>query len=199
MEMATLTWTTSTCCVTPSTAAESDPLFDLNGSGAISVADLDELIQNILHTSYGDANLDGRFNSEDFVEVFQAGQYEDTIEDNSNWATGDWNADREFDSADFVRAFQMGTYEQPAAVADRRTPRCRHASGHRKTADEARENRDDPASTGTEPTCHARSTCSGSPVRALPRGTAWGLRGAAGSLEEIDLKDDCVGPELPLI
>ena len=45
------------------------------------------------------------WNSGDFVQVFTAGQYEDTIGGNSTWATGDWNGDQEFDSSDFVAAF----------------------------------------------------------------------------------------------
>ena len=60
---------------------------------------------------YGDANLDGRFDSSDFVHVFQKGEYEDGITGNSSWSEGDWNGDSEFDSADFVVAFQAGLYE----------------------------------------------------------------------------------------
>ena len=59
----------------------------------------------------GDANLDGLFDSADFVQVFQAGKYEDGIEDNAVWSTGDWNGDGDFDSADFVAAFQTGLYD----------------------------------------------------------------------------------------
>lgn len=67
----------------------------------------------------GDANLDGLFTSEDLVQVFQAGEYEDGIDGNSSWATGDWNGDAEFGSLDLVRAFQAGTYEQgPLATAN---------------------------------------------------------------------------------
>ena len=58
----------------------------------------------------GDSNGDGRFDSTDFVVVFQAGQYEDGISGNSTYATGDWNGDGEFDSADLVFAFQGGNY-----------------------------------------------------------------------------------------
>ncbi|MCA9199174.1 MAG: hypothetical protein KDA87_16630, partial [Planctomycetales bacterium] len=91
-----------------------DPRFDLNGSNSVSLADLDALVRNILGTTYGDSNLDGVFNSTDLIRVFQAGQYEDQIEDNSTWATGDWDCDREFDTSDLIRAFQLGTYSQNA-------------------------------------------------------------------------------------
>jgi hypothetical protein len=59
----------------------------------------------------GDANLDRQFDSEDLVQVLAAGQYEDSLPDNSHWASGDWNADGEFDSGDLVLALQTGSYE----------------------------------------------------------------------------------------
>ncbi len=59
----------------------------------------------------GDANRDGLFNSSDMVQVFQYGEYEDDIEDNSTWKAGDWNGDGDFDSSDMVLAFQTGRYE----------------------------------------------------------------------------------------
>jgi len=65
---------------------------------------------------YGDANMDGFFNSSDLVQVFQAGEYEDGIAENSYWTTGDWNGDGDFGSADLVVAFQAGQYEAEAAV-----------------------------------------------------------------------------------
>lgn len=58
----------------------------------------------------GDANQDGLFNSADLIAIFQAGEYEDAIEDNSTFAEGDWNGDGDFDSADLVLAFQAGMY-----------------------------------------------------------------------------------------
>ena len=65
----------------------------------------------------GDANRDGRFNSADFAQVFQASEYEDAIEDNSTWEEGDWNGDLDFDSSDFVLAFQTGLYEIDAQAS----------------------------------------------------------------------------------
>lgn len=58
----------------------------------------------------GDSNLDGRFDSADLVQVFQAAEYEDATEDNSTWAEGDWDGDRDFTTSDFVAAFQAGSY-----------------------------------------------------------------------------------------
>jgi hypothetical protein len=63
----------------------------------------------------GDANGDGRFDSEDLVAVFQAGEYEDDIPGNSTFAEGDWNGDGDFTSRDFVAAFQYGAYDDGIA------------------------------------------------------------------------------------
>ena len=65
----------------------------------------------------GDANRDGRFDSVDFVQVFQAGEYEDDIAGNSTWEEGDWNGDGDCDSNDLVLAFQTGLYEVKSQVA----------------------------------------------------------------------------------
>ncbi len=65
----------------------------------------------------GDANRDGRFDSVDFVQVFQAGEYEDDIAGNSTWEEGDWDGNGDFDSADFVIAFQTGLYEVKSQAA----------------------------------------------------------------------------------
>jgi hypothetical protein len=50
----------------------------------------------------GDANIDGLFNSADLEQVFQRGEYEDTLVGNSTWYDGDWNSDHEFDSSDLA-------------------------------------------------------------------------------------------------
>jgi len=62
----------------------------------------------------GDANGDGHFDSSDLLLLFQAGQYEDDVADNSSWNTGDWNNDGEFNSSDLVLAMQQGHYESHA-------------------------------------------------------------------------------------
>lgn len=71
-------------------------------------------------STLGDSNLDGKFDSGDLVQVFQAGEYEDSIIANSTWEEGDWNLDMDFDSGDLVTAFTAGTYaDSPAgAVAE---------------------------------------------------------------------------------
>ncbi|MEZ6120654.1 MAG: hypothetical protein R3C28_29320 [Pirellulaceae bacterium] len=44
----------------------------------------------------GDANGDGRFDSSDLVQIFQAGHYEDAVDRNSTKAEGDFNGDGDF-------------------------------------------------------------------------------------------------------
>ena len=88
----------------------SDPSKDLTEDGQTNTDDLVELVTNGIGSTMGDANLDGQFNSSDLVQIFQAGQYDDDLANNSVWATGDWNCDGEFDSSDLVFAFQFGGY-----------------------------------------------------------------------------------------
>ncbi|MCA9217991.1 MAG: hypothetical protein KDB27_33200 [Planctomycetales bacterium] len=84
--------------------------FDLNSDQAVDVNDVGIWVKHLQNTWIGDANLDGEFNSGDFIEVFQAGKYEtDTV---ASWAEGDWNGDQRFDSGDFIAAFQDGGYER---------------------------------------------------------------------------------------
>ena len=91
---------------------DDDPRFDLNHDGVVNPFDLQTWVAEIKSTWIGDANLDGRFDSVDFVQVFQSGDYEDGIAMNSGWAEGDWNGDGDFDTSDLVFAFQDGGYEQ---------------------------------------------------------------------------------------
>jgi hypothetical protein len=94
-----------------------DQAFDLDRSGATDQDDMDHLVRDVLRSTYGDSNFDGRFGSSDLVQVFARGQYEDGVRGNSGWADGDWNGDGDFDSRDFVLAMQEGDYEaKPAAV-----------------------------------------------------------------------------------
>ena len=92
-------------------ANSNDGQFDLNGDGSVNAGDRATLITDLMNTFSGDSNLDGEFNSGDFVAVFTAGEYEDGVAGNSTWATGDWNGDGDFDSGDFVVAFAEGGFE----------------------------------------------------------------------------------------
>lgn len=85
--------------------------FDLTGDGFVNDNDRIFWVEEIRKTYFGDANLDGVFNTSDFVLVFQAGEYHDELALNSTWATGDWDGDGDFTSGDFVRAFQSRGFE----------------------------------------------------------------------------------------
>lgn len=69
---------------------------------------------------YGDANLDGKFDSNDSVFVGQRGHYNAGLRGQSVWRDGDWNGDGEFDSFDLVIALRDGNYQRTvASVPDR--------------------------------------------------------------------------------
>ena len=95
---------------------QGDLRFDLNLDGIIDDSDRNLMITGLLGLDIGDSNLDGQFNSADFVDLFTIGEYEDAIPNNSGWADGDWNGDGDFTSSDLVTAFQAGTYTAVAAT-----------------------------------------------------------------------------------
>ena len=87
------------------------PEFDLNRDQQVNQEDRRVWVDELKRTYFGDANLDGEFNSADFVHVFQIGVYEDSVAGNAGWNAGDGNGDGDFESGDFVLAFQSGGYE----------------------------------------------------------------------------------------
>ncbi len=99
-------------------SVSTDLRFDLNRDSRIDGLDRTAWIHDLRRTYFGDADLDGQFNTNDLIAVFQAGQYEDTIVGNSTWSSGDWDGDGDFTTSDLVSAFQDGGYEQgPRPVA----------------------------------------------------------------------------------
>jgi hypothetical protein len=91
--------------------------FDLNQDGMIDQADRAYWVKDIKNTYFGDADLNGVFDTSDFVKVLQAGHYEDEIVGNSTWATGDWSGDCEFNTNDLILVFQEGGYEMGPRAA----------------------------------------------------------------------------------
>lgn len=89
--------------------ASGDLAFDLNGDGSVNLSDRQLWVQDLKGTWMGDADLNGEFNSGDFVAVFTAGKFETGEE--ATWAEGDWNGDKLFNSSDFVTAFSDGGFE----------------------------------------------------------------------------------------
>ena len=98
-------------------SGSNDATFDITNDGNVDQADLAAFVEGSdkLNSYIGDSNLDGEFNSSDFVTVFAAGKYESGQE--ASWAEGDWSGDGVFDSSDFVAAFSSGGYEQGPRVA----------------------------------------------------------------------------------
>jgi hypothetical protein len=95
---------------------DGNPAFDYTRDGVLTFADFEYFIRRVVGTTFGDANVDGTFNSTDLTLIFQTNQYEDSIPGNSTWATGDWNCDGEFTTRDIVTAFMYGRYEQSVAA-----------------------------------------------------------------------------------
>ncbi|MCA9147913.1 MAG: hypothetical protein KDA92_01375 [Planctomycetales bacterium] len=86
--------------------------FDVNEDGTVSSLDRTFWVNEIKATYLGDSNLDGQFDTADFVFVMQRGKYADGIAGNAGWADGDWDGDGDFESSDLVLAMQEGGYEQ---------------------------------------------------------------------------------------
>jgi len=94
-----------------------DSIYDHDNNGVINAEDRRVQVEELANTYFGDSNLDGQFDSSDFVFVFVAGEYEDGVDSNSTWTTGDWDGNTEFDSGDFVIAFQAAGFEQGPRAA----------------------------------------------------------------------------------
>ena len=78
--------------------SSADLQFDLNLDGMVGMDDLDTLVEDILNTAYGDADLNGTIDGSDVLQVtahiFTTG---------TTWATGDFNGDGTTDVQDFNR------------------------------------------------------------------------------------------------
>jgi hypothetical protein len=96
-----------------------DSLYDLNADALVDDLDRQFWVHDLKQTYFGDAGLNGTFDSTDLVQVLASGEYEDDVELNSTWLTGDWDGDGEFTSGDLVVALADGGYEvDPAAVPE---------------------------------------------------------------------------------
>ncbi len=105
---------------TESAIGTNDPRYDLNEDQAVDAADVTVWVKNLKKSWMGDANLDGEFNSSDFVQVFTVGKYEQNQA--TTWTEGDWDANGLFNTGDFVLAFQDGGYEQGARPVNAAVP-----------------------------------------------------------------------------
>jgi hypothetical protein len=80
----------------PDDAAWMDLSCDMNGDLIIDKSDLDVIVHDVLHTEYGDVNLDGRVSQSD-MEIAVSNQGK-----RGGWAMGDMNGDGVVDSADLL-------------------------------------------------------------------------------------------------
>lgn len=83
--------------------------YDLTGDGAVNYDDRKAWVNTLKKSWIGDSNLDGVFNTGDFVAVFQEGKFETGAA--ATWSQGDWDGNNLFNTSDFIAAFQEGGYE----------------------------------------------------------------------------------------
>ena len=88
---------------------DGDLAFDENADGVVNIADRILWVNELKNTWMGDADLNGVFNSSDFVVVFSSAKYE--TGQPAVWTQGDWDGDGVFNSSDFVAAFSNAGYE----------------------------------------------------------------------------------------
>jgi hypothetical protein len=88
-----------------------DPLYDLSADSLVDDLDRQVWVHDLKQTYFGDADLNGSFDSTDLVQVLASGEYEDDVALNSTWITGDWDGDGDFTSGDLVVALADGGYD----------------------------------------------------------------------------------------
>ena len=94
--------------------------YDMNSDGVVNIDDRRIWVYDVANTYFGDADLNGEFDSGDFVTVFRAGRFE--RDEYASWSEGDWNGDKRFDTSDFVVAFQDGGFEMGPRAAVNSVP-----------------------------------------------------------------------------
>ena len=84
--------------------------YDLNGDGDLDGEDMDELVHNILGSEYGDADLNGAVDNEDFEDLVG------NFGLRAGWPDGDFSGDGSIDLHDF--AIIRGKFGWVAAAAE---------------------------------------------------------------------------------
>jgi len=75
---------------------QSHPAFELTGDDQIGMDDVQQLVERVMGTRTGDANLDGDVDFDDFLTV--SGNFGEI----ANWTGGDFDCNREVDFNDFL-------------------------------------------------------------------------------------------------
>jgi parallel beta-helix repeat protein len=97
--------------------AAPSPAFELTGDGSVDAADVKHLVENVLHTRFGDANLDGHVNRIDAAIIaLSLGRG-----GGSGWATGDFDGDGRVTVLDLDRMQRNLATASPSAAAGART------------------------------------------------------------------------------
>jgi hypothetical protein len=95
----------------------SEDYLDQNDDGSLDQIDRTIWVKDHKGTWFGDADLNGQFDTADLVAVFQIGEYEDLVPHNSSWSEGDWDGNGDFEMSDFIFALQDGGYERGSLLA----------------------------------------------------------------------------------
>lgn len=96
-------------------AGSTDLKFDSNYDGQLDPSDHGAWVRHLAHTWYGDADLNGEFDSGDLIIVLASGKYETDVL--AAWPSGDFNGDGRANSGDLVAALADGGYEAGRRVA----------------------------------------------------------------------------------
>jgi hypothetical protein len=92
-------------------AGANEPQFDLTGDGLVNQADVDHLVEVVLGTHYGDANLDGAVNASDVAIL--ASHF--GAAGGQSWANGNANGDASVDLYDLALMLSnLGTGGSPS-------------------------------------------------------------------------------------
>ena len=89
---------------------DNSPLFNLNGDSVIDMGDLDHLVQTILGTDYGDANLDFSINQSDVDTV------RSNFSGNGEWSAGNFDSNLLIDAVD-LSMIRRNSTASPSAPA----------------------------------------------------------------------------------
>jgi hypothetical protein len=99
------------------TSAVGQEFYDLTGDSALATADVDELVQDILGTQYGDHDLDGDVDGDDLGDLLTSFGTA-----NTSWANGNTDGNSAVDGADFLRWQRNAGFTNAAVAASVTVP-----------------------------------------------------------------------------